>query len=211
MALDFYCRFSTQDQKLDRQLMRAHEVKADKIFSDKYSGKSLDRPAFREMMDYLREGDTLEVASLDRLSRNYSDLKKLVIKLRDMHVNLIADDLPKLNTGNELIDDFMMDLLIELMGFVAENERQKIRERQRAGIEIAKSKGKYCGRVIKYGPDSKHAQYRLIWETVVKMLDSHQYTIREIAKKTGISRMQVYRIKSRLPQQQQEKQDEKKA
>lgn len=210
MALVFYCRVSTQDQNLDRQLKRAHEVMADKIFSDKYSGKSLDRPAFREMMDYLREGDTLEVASLDRLSRNYSDLKKLVIKLRDMHVNLIADDLPKLNTGNELIDNFMMDLLIELMGFVAENERQKIRERQRAGIEIAKSKGKYTGRVIKYGPNSKHAQYRLIWETVVKMLDSGQYTIREIAKKTGISRMQVYRIKSRLPQQQQEKQDEKK-
>lgn len=211
MALVFYCRVSTKDQNLDRQLARAKEVHADKVFADKFSGKSLDRPEFDKMMNnYLREGDTLEVVSLDRLSRNYTDLKKLIEKLRKMGVKLIADDLPQMSTGNDLIDNFLMDMMVGLMGFVAQNEREKLHERQAQGIAIAKAKGKYRGGTIKYGPNSKHAQYRLIWETVVKMLDSHQYTIREIAKKTGISRMQVYRIKNRLPQQ-QEKQDEKKA
>lgn len=201
MALVFYARVSSADQNLDRQLKRAKEVGADKIFTDKFSGKSLDRPQFQKMMNnYLREGDTLEVASLDRLSRNYSDLKKLVLKLRKMGVKLIADDLPQTRTGNELLDNFMMDMLISIMGFVAENERTKIRERQRAGIEIAKSKGKYKGGTVKYSPKSKHPQNVIIWRNVVKMLKSKQYTISEIAKENGISRMQVYRIKNRLPQ-----------
>lgn len=205
MALVFYARVSSADQNLDRQLKRAKEVGADKIFTDKFSGKSLDRPQFQKMMNnYLREGDTLEVASLDRLSRNYSDLKKLVLKLRKMGVKLIADDLPQTRTGNELLDNFMMDMLISIMGFVAENERTKIRERQRAGIEIAKSKGKYKGGTVKYSPDSKHPQNVIIWRNVVKMLKSKQYTISEIAKENGISRMQVYRIKNRLPQYEKE-------
>ena len=200
MALVFYCRVSTRDQNLDRQLKRAEEVHADKVFADKYSGKSLDRPEFEKMMDFLREGDTLEVASLDRLSRNYTDLKKLIEKLRKMDVKLVADDLPQMHSGNELIDNFLMDMLVGLMGFVAQNEREKLHERQMQGIAIAKAKGKYKGGTVKYSPDSKHPQNVLIWETVVKMLKSKNCTISEIARKTGISRMQVYRIKKRLPQ-----------
>ena len=118
MALVFYCRVSSKDQNLARQLERAKEVHADKVFADKVSGKNLDRPAFTKMMRYLREGDVLEVVSLDRLSRNYKDLKDLVSKLRDMKVKLIADDLPQTNSDNELINNFMMDLLISMMGFV---------------------------------------------------------------------------------------------
>lgn len=204
MALVFYCRVSTRDQNLDRQLKRAEEVHADKVFADKYSGKSLDRPEFDKMMKYLREGDTLEVVSLDRLSRNYADLKKLIEKLRKMDVKLVADDLPQMHSGNELIDNFLMDMLVGLMGFVAQNEREKLHERQMQGIAIAKSKGKYKGGTVKYSPDSKHPQNVLIWETVVKMLKSKNCTISEIARKTGISRVQVYRIKNRLPQYQKE-------
>lgn len=125
MALVFYCRVSSKDQNLARQLERAKEVHADKVFSDKLSGKNLDRPAFNKMMRYLREGDTLEVVSLDRLSRNYKDLQQLVLKLHDMKVKLIVDDLPNMQTGNELLDDFMMNLIVSLMGFVAQNEREK--------------------------------------------------------------------------------------
>ena len=83
MALVFYCRVSSKDQNLARQLARAKEVHADKIFADKLSGKNLDRTEFKKMMSYLREGDTLEVLSLDRLSRNYKDLQQLVRELRD--------------------------------------------------------------------------------------------------------------------------------
>lgn len=200
MALVFYCRVSTQDQNLARQLSRAEQVNANKIFTDKYSGKNLERPALKEMMDYLREGDTLQVVSLDRLSRDYNDLKDLVQKLRKMQVKLIVDDLPQANTDNELVDQFMMDMMIQLMGFVAQNEREKIKERQAQGIKIAKQKGVYKGGTIKYGPNSKDPKNKLVWETVVNMLksDSPHYAISEIARRTGISRQQVYRIKNRL-------------
>lgn len=200
MALVFYCRVSSQDQNLARQIDRAKQVYADKIFTDKFSGKNLDRPALKEMINYLREGDTLQVVSLDRLSRSYTDLKDLVQLLRKMQVKLIVDDLPQANTDNELVDQFMMDMMIQLMGFVAQNEREKIKERQAQGIKIAKKKRLYKGGVIKYGPKSKDAKNRLVWETVVSMLesDSPHYAISEIARRTGISRQQVYRIKNRL-------------
>lgn len=195
MALVFYCRVSSKDQNLARQLARAKEVHADKVFSDKLSGKNLDRPEFNKMMKYLREGDTLEVVSLDRLSRNYKDLQQLVLKLHDMKVKLIVDDLPNMQTGNELLDDFMMNLIVSLMGFVAQNEREKIRERQRQGIELAKKAGKYTGRVIKYSPDAKDPKNRWVWETVTKMLDSKKYSMSEIGRAVGIGRNQVYRIR----------------
>lgn len=195
MALVFYCRVSSKDQNLARQLERAKEVHADKVFSDKLSGKNLDRPAFNKMMRYLREGDVLEVVSLDRLSRNYKDLKDLVSKLRDMKVKLIADDLPQTNSDNELINNFMMDLLISMMGFVAQNEREKIRERQAQGIALAKKAGKYTGRVIKYSPNAKDPKNRWVWETVTKMLDSKKYSMSEIGRAVGIGRNQVYRIR----------------
>lgn len=200
MALVFYARVSTQDQNLARQIDRAKEVGADKIFVDKLSGKNLDRPQFKAMMEYIREGDVLEVVSLDRLSRDYNDLKNVIQSLRDHGVKLIVDDLPQANTGNELVDQFMMDMMVQLMGFVAQNEREKIKERQRQGIKIAKKKGVYKGGTIKYSKNANDPKNRLIWETVVRMLndENQNYSIAEIARKTGISRTQVYRIKNRL-------------
>lgn len=199
LALVFYVRVSTEDQNLARQLKQAKKVKADKIFADKSSGKNLERPELKKMLSYLREGDKLEVVSLDRLSRNYNDLKDLVQALRKKKVSLIVDDLPQAQTNNELVDQFMMDMMIQLMGFVAQNEREKIKERQRQGIEIAKNKGLYKGGTIKYSANAKDPKNRLIWETVVKMLKSKEpyYSISSIARKAGISRQQVYRIKKR--------------
>ena len=196
MALVFYARVSTQDQNLARQLDRAKEVKADKVFVDKLSGKNLDRPEFKAMMNYIREGDVLEVVSLDRLSRDYNDLKNVIQGLRDRGVKLIVDDLPQANTGNELVDQFMMDMMVQLMGFVAQNEREKIKERQRQGIKIAKKKGLYKGGTVKYSKDAKDPKNRLIWETTVSMLKDN-VSVTEIARRTGLSRQQVYRIKSR--------------
>ena len=198
MALVFYARVSSKDQNLARQLARAKEVKADKIYCDKKSGKNLDRPQFKEMMNYLREGDILEVLSLDRLSRNYNDLKSVIATLHKKGVKFISDDLPNMQTDNALLNDVMMDMFISLLGFVSQNEREKIRERQKQGIELAKKRGAYKGRVIKYGPNAKNPKDKIIWERVVKMLKSKQYPISEIARETGLSRSQVYRIKNRL-------------
>src|SRR5699024_5536882 len=82
MALIFYARVSSQGQNLDRQLARSKEVKADKVFTDKFSGKTTNRPGLKAMLQFIREGDTVEVISLDRLSRNYQDIQHLVQRLR---------------------------------------------------------------------------------------------------------------------------------
>lgn len=204
MALIFYARVSSSDQNLSRQLERAKQVHADRIFADKISGKSLKRPQFEKMMKFIREGDTVEVLSLDRLSRNYNDLKSLIMKFRQMGVKFVSDDIPELSTGNELLDNAMLDLFITMLSFVAQNEREKIRERQAEGIALAKKAGRYKGGTVKYGPDSKHPQNVLVWQNVVKMLKSKEYSISEIARQNGISRVQVYRIKNRLPQYEKE-------
>ena len=140
MALIFYARVSSKDQNLERQLFRAKQVNADKVFEDKKSGKNIDRPGLKEMLNYIREGDTVEIVSLDRLSRNYNDIKGLVQLFKEKKVKILVDDLPVTHTGNDLIDDFLLDIMISLMSFVAENERQKIRERQKQGIEKEKKK-----------------------------------------------------------------------
>lgn len=195
MALIFYARVSSKDQNLERQLYRAKQAKADKIFQDKKSGKNTERAGLKEMLNYIREGDTLEVVSLDRLSRNYTDIKKLVQIVKEKKVKLLIDDLPVTHTGNDLVDNFLLDMMISLMGFVAENERQKIRERQRQGIERAKQKGKYRGRMKKYAPNSNDREGRLVYKGIVNDYHTNNYETKvQLAKKYGISRQQLYRI-----------------
>ena len=195
MALVFYARVSSKGQNLDRQLARANEVKADKIFTDKQSGKDLNRPDLERMFEYIREGDIVEVVSLDRLSRDYNDIQHLVQRLKDKKVKLIVDDLPQTNTGNELVDQFMLDMMVNLMGFVAQNERTKILERQRQGIAEAKRKGVYKGRPKKYASQSKNREGRLVYEKVYDAITSGNYKSKaQLAREVGLSRQQLYRI-----------------
>ena len=189
MALVFYARVSSKGQNLDRQLARAKEVKADKVFTDKLSGKNTDRPGLEQMFDYIREGDIVEVISLDRLSRNYDDIQHLVQRLKDKKVKLVVDDLPQTNTGNELVDQFMLDMMVNLMGFVAQNEREKIHERQRQGISEAKRKGVYKGRPKKYASESKNREGRLVYEKVYEAITSGNYKSKaQLAREVGLSR-----------------------
>ena len=201
MALIFYARVSSKDQNLERQIYRAKQVKANKVFVDKKSGKNIERSGLQEMFNYIREGDTIEIVSLDRLSRNYNDIKKLVQVLKEKKVKLLVDDLPITHTGNDLVDNFLLDMMIGLMGFVAENERQKIRERQRQGIERAKQKGKYKGRAKKYSPNSTSREGRIVYQGVVNDYKTDNYETKvQLANKYGISRQQVYRILSTINQ-----------
>ena len=195
MALVFYARVSSKGQNLDRQLARANEVKADKIFTDKQSGKDFNRPGLERMFEYIREGDIVEVVSLDRLSRDYNDIQHLVQRLKDKKVKLIVDDLPQTNTGNPLIDQFMLDMMVNLMGFVAQNEREKIRDRQRQGIVQAKRRGAYKGRPVKYAAQSKNREGRLVYEKVRDAITSGNYKSKtQLAREVGLSRQQLYRI-----------------
>ena len=202
MALVFYARVSSKGQNLDRQLARAKEVKADKVFTDKLSGKNTDRPGLEQTFDYIREGDIVEVVSLDRLSRDYNDIQHLVQRLKDKKIKLIVDDLPQTNTGNPLIDQFMLDMMVNLMGFVAQNEREKIRDRQRQGIAQAKRRGAYKGRPVKYAAQSKNREGRLVYEKVRDAITSGNYKSKaQLAREVGLSRPQLYRIINRINDQ----------
>lgn len=199
MSLVFYARVSSKGQNLARQLARAKEVEADKVFTDKFSGKNTDRPGLHELFSYVREGDTVEVVSLDRLSRNYKDIQRLVQELKNKGVSLIVDDLPQTHTGNKLVDQFMLDMMINLMGFVAQNEREKIKERQRQGIEQAKKRGAFKGRPTKFSEDSNDREGKLVYDGIKKDYQAGNYQSKAaLARKYGLSRQQLYRILKRI-------------
>lgn len=201
MALVFYARVSSKSQNLDRQLARAKEAEADKVFTDEFSGKNTDRPGLKALMKYVREDDTVEVVSLDRLSRNYQDIQRLVQELKSKGVSLIVDDLPQTYTGNKLVDQFMLDMMINLMGFVAQNEREKIKERQRQGIKEAKKRGVYKGRPTKFSEDSSDREGKLVYDGIKKDYQSGNYKSKAgLARKYGLSRQQLYRIIKRIDQ-----------
>lgn len=135
-----YIRVSTLDQNTDRQL---DGVELDKTFTEKASGRDTARPQLQAALEYLREGDLLLVHSMDRLARNLDDLRKIVLDLtkRGVHVQFVKESLTF--TGE---DSPMAELLLSVLGSVAQFERALIRERQREGIVLAKKAGIYKGR-----------------------------------------------------------------
>ena len=135
-----YARVSTFDQNPERQL---ENIELDKIYTDKASGKDVNRPALQELIDYVRDGDTVVVHSMDRLARNLDDLRKLVCQLtgKQVKVQFVKENL--IFSGD---DSAMSTLLLSIMGAFAEFERSLIRERQLEGIALAKKRGAYKGR-----------------------------------------------------------------
>lgn len=190
-----YIRVSSKDQNLERQKAAMQKEGITKIFADKKSGKNTDRTAFNEMLEFVRVGDALVIASLDRLSRDYDDIKKTIQLLQEKEVKLIVLDSPFLNfnSGNAAIDKLMFDMLLSLLSFVAQNEREKILERQMQGIAIAKQEGKFRGKRPMYSPNGTRATQ---YNHAVLMLKSGE-TVADIAKSVGIPRKTVYEIKKR--------------
>ena len=149
----YYARVSTRDQKLDRQLkaFRAMGASDRDIVTDKESGKDLERPGYQALKTtMLRPGDTLIVYSLDRLSRSKADIRNELQWFKDNGIRLKVIDLPTTMTewpeDQEWVQDMVNNILIEVLGTIAEQERLTIRRRQREGIEVAKAKGKRFGR-----------------------------------------------------------------
>ena len=136
----FYVRCSTIEQNEARQLKMAEEQNAEKVFVDKASGKNTDRAAFKEMMAFVRAGDTVVVESISRIARNTRDLLSIVSELTEKGVEFVS--------LKENIDTTTPQgrFMLTVFGALAELERENILERQRDGIEIAKSEGKYKGR-----------------------------------------------------------------
>jgi len=175
-----YMRVSTLLQNEARQKEGIGEV--DKLFLDKASGKSTDRPKLQEMLEYCRDGDTIVVHSMDRLARNLVDLRKLVDTLTAKGVNI---RFVKENLDFTAQASPMNKLILSTLGAFAEFERSIILERQREGIELAKQKGVYKGRK----PSLNQEQI-----DEIKSLVATGVPIAKIARKFEVSRMTVYKV-----------------
>lgn len=191
-----YARVSSESQNLERQIKALEEYGVEEIFQEKVSGKNInDRDEFKRMLKFLRKGDTLVVPSLDRLGRDYDDIKAVVAKIKeqDIKLNVLDAEFLNVNTGNVLLDKMMFDMLIGLLGYVAQNEREKILSRQKEGVEIAKEKGIYKGGKVKYSLTSDDKQGRLVAESVVEDFKNNVAQYR-IAAKYSIDRKTVRNI-----------------
>jgi len=174
-----YIRVSTSDQNPERQL---EGMTLDKRFIDYASGKNTQRPQLAAMLDYIREDDQLYVHSMDRLARNVIDLRSLIDELihRGVSIHFVKENLSFTADRSP-----MNDLLLLLMGAVAEFELAMIRERQHEGIRIAKLAGKYKGR--------KRVLYSDGIEKIKEMLQTTRKSKASIAKEMGISRSSLYK------------------
>lgn len=176
-----YARVSTEDQHLDRQLAELEKLGLKKIFTDQCSGKDTDREGFQQMMDYVRDGDELYVLSMDRLARSTVDLLTVTqtLKEKGVSVHFLKENVHIVPYGEA---SAISDLLLTMLGAVAQFERSLIRERQAQGIALAKKRGAYKGRK----PISDD-----VIEKAREMINAGIPRAR-IAKKLGISRNTLY-------------------
>lgn len=188
----YYARVSSKEQNLDRQLEAFKNLGADEreIICDKESGKNLNRTGYQALKStMLRSGDTLVIKSLDRLSRNKKDTKNELQYFKDNNIRLKVIDLPTtmmdLPKGQEWVFDMVNNILIEVLGTIAEQERLTTRRRQREGIDAAKNKGKHLGRPKIVKPDN--------WDEVYAKWVSQKITAREAMRQLGISKNLFYR------------------
>ena len=146
-----YIRVSSRDQNEDRQLVALCGAGVDEnsIYMDKVSGKDFDRPEYKKLMKKLRPGDLLLIQSIDRLGRNYAEVQnQWRILTKEKNVDICVLDMPLLDTrqGKDLMGTFIADLVLQILSFVAQNEREFIRKRQAEGIAAAKARGVRFGR-----------------------------------------------------------------
>ena len=151
MSVYGYIRVSSKDQKEDRQQMALKEVGVDlqNIYVDKQSGKDFNRPQYKKMLRKLKKDDLLYIKSIDRLGRNYEEiLQQWRILTKEKGVDIVVLDMPLLDTrrGKDLMGTFLSDIVLQLLSFVAENERTNIKQRQAEGIAAAKAQGIKFGR-----------------------------------------------------------------
>ncbi|MDR2167347.1 MAG: recombinase family protein [Clostridiales bacterium] len=169
MGVYGYIRVSTAEQSENRQLdsLRELNIPEGNIFMDKQSGKDFNRSAYQSLVKKLRAGDLLYIKSIDRLGRNYEEiLNQWRILTKELEVDIVVlDMLPLLDTrnGKDLVGTFIADTVLALLSFVAQKEREDIRQRQAEGIVAAKARGVKFGRPVKKSPDN-FAKLVKAWE-----------------------------------------------
>jgi len=186
-----YCRVSTSEQNEDRQTqaMLDSGIKERDIFIDKCSGKDFVRPQYQALKAQLREGDILVIKSIDRLGRNYKQICEEWREITsDIKANIRVLDMPVLDTTKTdgLIGQVISDIVLQLLGYVAEQERAFIKQRQAEGIKIAKEKGKRLGK--------PPIQYPENWHEIYKIWQSQEITAREAQKRLNLKPTSFYKL-----------------
>ncbi len=185
-----YVRVSSTDQNEERQMVALAEagVAEKNIFMDKQSGKSFDRPQYKKVVKKLKAGDLLYVLSIDRLGRNYEEIQnEWRVITKEIGADICVIDMPLLDTrqGKDLMGTFIADLVLQILSFVAQSERENIRKRQEQGIAAAKAKGVRFGRPETPLPDN--------FGKLVKDWEKKRTSLEEILKLCNMSEATFYR------------------
>lgn len=185
-----YIRISSTDQNEDRQrlAMAAKSVPAQNIFLDKQSGKDFDRPQYKRLLKKLRTGDLLYILSIDRLGRNYKEMQdqwRILTKIKDVDICVIDMPLLDTRTAKDLMGTFIADLVLQILSFVAENERANIRKRQEHGIAAAKARGVKFGRPEKPVPEN--------FGEIAHKWEREELSIQEVLRLCDMSNATFYR------------------
>ncbi len=185
-----YIRVSSTDQNELRQLMamRGRGIPEMRIYMDKQSGKDFERPQYKRLLRKLREGDLLYVLSIDRLGRNYQEIQnQWRVLTREIGVDICVIDMPLLDTreGKDLMGTFIADLVLQILSFVSQSERESIRRRQEEGIAAARARGVRFGRPATPLPED--------FELIVSSWENRTLTLTEAAELCGVSESTFYR------------------
>ena len=180
-----YVRVSSMEQNEERQMiaLKGVGVSNSHIFMDKQSGKDFHRANYEKMVSLLQEGDLLYIMSIDRLGRNYAEIQnQWRILTKEIGIDICVLDMPLLDTrnGKDLMGTFIADLVLQILSFVAENERENIRKRQEQGIAAAKNRGVRFGRPKSKMPDN--------FQSIVKAWERGDIKINTVLEKCQISR-----------------------
>lgn len=190
-----YIRVSSTDQNEERQVLALREaaVPGENIYMDKQSGESFDRPAYKQLVSRLRPGDLLCVLSIDRLGRNYEEIQNQWRRLtREIGADVCVLDMPLLDTrnGRDLMGTFIADLVLQILSFVAQSERENIRKRQAQGIAAARARGVRFGRPPREPPED--------FPAVVAEWEAGRLSLPEVLRRTGMSQATFYRRRREL-------------
>jgi DNA invertase Pin-like site-specific DNA recombinase len=185
-----YVRVSSTDQNEDRQMIALSDVgvSVKNIFIDKQSGKDFERPQYKRMIKILKSGDLLYILSIDRLGRNYEEIQRQWrVLTKEIGADICVIDMPLLDTrnGKDLMGTFIADLVLQILSFVAQSERENIKKRQTEGIAAAKAKGVKFGRPEKNIPDD--------FGKIIKEWEQKRLPFTEVLKLCNMSEATFYR------------------
>jgi DNA invertase Pin-like site-specific DNA recombinase len=190
MAIYGYIRVSSTDQNTDRQIdaMNGIKIPETQIYADKQSGKNFERPQYKTLLKKLKPGDLIYIQSIDRLGRNYDEIQnQWRVLTKERGVDIAVIDMPLLDTrnGKDLVGTFLADIVLQILSFVAQKERENIKKRQSEGIAAAKARGAHFGRPVKKPPEN--------FLELVQAWECGELTLEKILEQTSLKKATFYR------------------